>query len=206
MSLPVIVMAKAPEAGRVKTRLIPTLGADEACALYRRLLRHTLSHAAQYTNALHLHVSPDLDHPELQALAHEFDAQLSLQCQGDLGQRMLYAFSQLGTPALLIGSDCPLLDAPHLHAAAQALEQHDITLSPSSDGGYVLIGLQQPHPAPFQDIDWSTARVLAQSQAQCQRAGLRLHLGETLWDVDDGNDYAQLQNDPRFDHLVAKCP
>ncbi len=205
MSLPVIVMAKAPVAGTVKTRLIPTLGADGACALYRRLLHHTLTHAAAYTHELHLHVSPDADHPELQALAAAFNAQLSVQCQGDLGARMQQAFTQLGTPALLIGSDCPFLDAEQLRRAEHSLQHSDITLTPSDDGGYVLIGLNRVHAAPFSHIAWSTPQVLTQSQRACQRSGLSLALNPNLWDIDDGADLQRLRALQKFDSLVGEC-
>lgn len=206
MSLPVIVMAKAPVPGTVKTRLAASLGAEAACDLYRRLLRHTLANAAAYTEQLHLHVSPDAEHPELQALAAEFNAQLSVQCQGDLGARMQHAFTQLGTPALLIGSDCPFLDAEQLRRAEHSLRHSDITLTPSDDGGYVLIGLNRVHAAPFTDIAWSTPQVLAQSQRACQHHGLSLTLNPSLWDIDDGADLQRLRALQKFDSLVAECP
>ena len=82
----------------------------------------------------------------------------------------------------------------------------DITLTPSDDGGYVLIGLNRVHAAPFTDIAWSTPQVLAQSQRACQHHGLSLTLNPSLWDIDDGADLQRLRALQKFDSLVAECP
>jgi rSAM/selenodomain-associated transferase 1 len=140
-----IVFAKAPEAGRAKTRLIPALGAEGAAALAARLLDHALQQAADAgLAALELCVAPDATHPRLQAAAARHGAALTLQGEGDLGARMQRALSRrlaLHERVLLIGTDAPSLDARVLHAAAAALDGHDAVFVPALDGGYALVGL-----------------------------------------------------------------
>jgi rSAM/selenodomain-associated transferase 1 len=140
-----IVFAKAPVAGRAKTRLIPALGAEGAAALAARLLDHTMRQAADAgLNALELCVAPDAAHPRLQGAAARHGAVLTLQGEGDLGARMQRALSRrlaLHERVLLIGTDAPSLDARVLRAAAAALDGHDAVFVPALDGGYALVGL-----------------------------------------------------------------
>jgi uncharacterized protein len=140
-----IVFAKAPEAGRAKTRLIPALGAEGAAALAARLLDHALQQAAEAgLAALELCVAPDATHPLLLAAASRHGAALTLQGEGDLGARMQRALSRrlaLHERVLLIGTDAPSLDARVLRAAAAALDGHDAVFVPALDGGYALVGL-----------------------------------------------------------------
>jgi len=97
-------------------------------------------------------------------------------------------------PLLLIGTDCPALTGAHLHAAAQALhEGADAVTLPAEDGGYVLVGLRAPQPALFEGMHWSTEHVMADTRERARAAGLRLHEGPTLWDVDRPEDLARLQ-------------
>jgi len=140
-----IVFAKAPVAGRAKTRLIPALGAEGAAALAARLLDHAMQQAAEAgLGAIELCVTPDATHPLLQAAAARHGAVLSVQGEGDLGARMQRALSRRlagHARVLLIGTDAPSLDAGVLRAAAQALAAHDAVFVPALDGGYALVGL-----------------------------------------------------------------
>ena len=140
-----IVFAKAPVAGRAKTRLIPALGAEGAAALAARLLDHAMQQAAEAgLGAIELCVAPDAAHPLLQAAAARHGAVLSVQGEGDLGARMQRALSRRlagHERVLLIGTDAPSLDAGVLRAAAQALAAHDAVFVPALDGGYALVGL-----------------------------------------------------------------
>ncbi|MFZ2288197.1 MAG: TIGR04282 family arsenosugar biosynthesis glycosyltransferase [Halopseudomonas yangmingensis] len=190
--LPLLIFAKAPVPGQVKTRLIPALGAEGACALYLRLLEHCLQQTADWSGPRLLYCAPDTQHPALQRLTTQHGLQLRVQQGEDLGQRMGNALAQHPEGALLIGSDCPDLGCQHLQAAAEALRQHDCAILPSKDGGYVLIGLRRPHAAPFADMQWSHPQVLADTRLRLQQAGLSLWLGETLWDLDEPEDL------PRF--------
>ena len=137
---PLIIFAKAPVPGQVKTRLIPALGPEGACALYQKLLRHTLEQTSDWPGERLLYCAPDTQDALLQALALEHRLTLRAQQGDDLGERMARALAEHPDGALLIGTDCPLLDCAHLTAAQQALIEHDVAIIPSDDGGYVLIG------------------------------------------------------------------
>jgi rSAM/selenodomain-associated transferase 1 len=193
----VIVMAKAPDPGAVKTRLIPALGAEGAAALAARLLKHTLAQArAARIGPVTLAGAPGIDHPFLRYCATRYGTALVAQPDGDLGERMhalLSAVLAEHACALVIGSDCPALDAAQLRAAAEHLAAGaDVVLAPTEDGGYALLGLRKPQPALFTDMAWSTPGVLAQTRERIAAGGLRLAELPLLWDVDRPEDVARL--------------
>ncbi len=193
---PLIIFAKAPVPGQVKTRLIPALGPEGACALYQKLLRHTLEQTRDWPGERLLYCAPDTQDPLLQTLALEHQLTLRTQQGDDLGERMARALAEHSDGALLIGTDCPLLDYNHLTAAQQALIEHDVAIIPSEDGGYVLIGQRAPHPAPFTRMRWSHADVLRDTRTRLHDAGMSLWLGPTLWDLDEPQDLPRLQTIP----------
>ena len=139
---PLLIFAKAPVPGKVKTRLIPALGAEGACSLYQRLLEHCLQQTADWPSERFLYVDQPA-HPELRALAAEHGLPLRRQAEGDLGARMTSAMADFPGGALLIGSDCPALDSRAVNAAGKALLEHDTAIIPSEDGGYVLLNFSQ---------------------------------------------------------------
>lgn len=189
---PLLIFAKAPVAGQVKTRLIPALGAKGACALYRRLLRHTLQQTAGWPGPRYLYCAPDSQHAELQRLASEFAVQLRNQSGEDLGMRMFNALAEHSGGALLIGTDCPDLDCSHLQQAAEALTHHHSVFLPSEDGGYVLVGQQSAHLAAFENMDWSQPDVMLHSRQRLVNAGLSCWQGPVLWDLDEPADLPRL--------------
>jgi rSAM/selenodomain-associated transferase 1 len=133
----VVVMAKAPRAGQVKTRLIPALGADGAAALARRMLQHTLRQANMAApGRVWLCGAPRGDDPAFALPAVPPVRRLD-QGEGDLGARMAHAFAALlprHARVLVVGTDCPALDAAVLHAADAALAVHDAVFVPALDG------------------------------------------------------------------------
>ena len=144
----VIVFARAPSPGAVKTRLIPLLGAAEAAALHTRLVERTLETArAASLGQIELHGTTGIEDPFLLSCARRFAAGLSAQTGSDLGARMNAAFESVLSRhprALLVGSDCPALTARHLREADQALRDGaDAVFVPCEDGGYALIGLRR---------------------------------------------------------------
>lgn len=165
----VLVFARAPTPGKVKTRLIPALGAEGAAALQRQMTRDTLARACALSGAtVELWCTPDVNDPFFVACAADFSITLQLQQGQDLGERMLNALratlahSEL---ALLVGTDCPDLGTEALRAAGRTLEQDgQAVLVPALDGGYVLIGLREVADRLFQDVDWGTDRVLQQTR------------------------------------------
>lgn len=184
----IAVFARAPQPGRVKTRLIPALGAHGAAALQAQLIGLTLAKACAVRQAAVTLWLADG--------AHEAPPGVTVARQQgeDLGARMLHAFRHTLASAracVLIGTDCPALAVTHLRAAFAALTAHDVVLAPAEDGGYVLIGLTAPQPTLFSGIRWGTSEVLAQTRAAIAAAGLRAAYLPTLPDLDTPQDLAR---------------
>jgi rSAM/selenodomain-associated transferase 1 len=186
-----IVFAKAPQPGRVKTRLAAAIGAQGAARLAARMLDDTLRRAGTArVGPVELCCTPDQTHPQFQAAAVH-GVRLTRQGDGDLGRRMQRALERalLETQqALLIGTDAPALGPDVLRQAAAALATHDAVCVPAHDGGYVLIGLRRPCPELFADIDWGSERVMQQTRARAAAAGLSLLELAPLQDIDQPED------------------
>lgn len=193
----VVVFAKAPRPGAVKTRLIPLLGAEAAAALHARLVEHTLATAcAAGIGPVELCCAPRTDDPFFGCCGDRYVISLAPQAEGDLGARMLDAFARTLPAArrvILIGSDCPALTASHLRQAVHALtEGNDAVLIPAEDGGYALIGLNRCDALLFHDIEWGSATVMAATRERLHRLQWRWKELETLWDIDRPEDYQRL--------------
>ena len=193
----VIIFARAPRPGAVKTRLIPVLGAEGAATLHSQLVKQALETArAASFRRIELHGTPDINDPFFRFCAGHFDVALAAQAGGDLGACMLAAFeSVLAThpQALLLGSDCPALTARHLRQADGALRDGaDAVFVPCEDGGYALIGLQRAEARLFDGIAWGGENVMADTRARLIVLGWRWRELETLWDVDRPEDYERL--------------
>ena len=200
MITPILVFAKAPVAGAVKTRLIPALGAAGAAALHERLTAQALATAAAAAiGPVELCCAPDASHPVLAALARAHGATLAEQGPGDLGDRMHGAFERAlarAPAAIVIGCDCPALAPRHFREAAAALAGGaDAVLAPAEDGGYVLIGLARVAPSLFAGIGWGGPDVLEHTRERLRALGRRWRELETLWDVDRPADLARLRRD-----------
>ena len=194
----VLIFAKVPRPGRVKTRLIPALGEAGATQLYSALLRREVEWISRETScAIELWVTPDEHHPLLQTLSQGYAATLHLQQGEDLGERMGFAARQAlerYRQVLLLGVDCPALTASHLDQAVTWLEQgHDAVLGPAQDGGYVLLGLNRFHPALFAGHAWGGAEVAETTRRVMRQAGWRWRELPLLWDLDRPDDLAQLK-------------
>ena len=188
-----IVFARAPELGRVKTRLAARLGPHKALAIHRELLAHTLSAVAGMPGVTAwLCVTGNDPGRRMVALARRHGMRWIAQPEGDLGQRMARALRDRlrgGGHAVLIGADCPPIDASVIGAAFTALTGHDLVFGPTEDGGYALVGARLDAPAAFQGIEWSSARVMDQTRARLAAAHLSWHELPTLWDVDEAPDW-----------------
>lgn len=192
-----IVFARAPRPGAVKTRLAPLLGAQGAAALHARLLRHTLATArATDLHPFELHGAPDAEEPFLRFCSGRYGAALVPQTRGDLGARMHNAFERAlaaAPRAIVIGADCPALTVRHLHGAREALiEGNDAVFVPAEDGGYALIGLARCDARLFENIAWGEASVMETTRERLASLAWRWHELETLWDVDRPEDYRRL--------------
>lgn len=185
----IVIFAKQPVPGWVKTRLIPALGADGAARLAAEMLARTVAEADATGLDVELCGEPD------PAAWFEGPVALTAQGEGDLGERLARAAERVlaDEPVLLIGADCPELDRSRLAAAADWLDRFDAVLHPAEDGGYVLLGLRRFDASLFEGISWSGPEVAEQTAARIEALGWSLGIGETLRDVDEPVDLAWLQ-------------
>ncbi len=197
------VMTKAPQAGRVKTRLVPPLTPEEAAELNKCFLRDTaaaISTAAADDNArgIAVYTPVGAESAYLDILPADFSL---LPQRGDgFGERLFFATEDLfkcGFESVcLIDSDSPTVPAANfIHAVELLAPPGDrIVLGPSDDGGYYLIGLKKPHRMLFEEIDWSTERVLDQTIQRATAIGLEVKLLPTGYDIDDGESLRRLSS------------
>jgi uncharacterized protein len=192
-----IVFAKAPVPGEVKTRLAPAMDAETAALLHAALVERALMIAQKSgIDQIELCCAPDTTHTFFATCADDFDIPLTAQGEGDLGRRMLRALqrgiAEYGN-AIIIGADCPALSGNHIAEAARALRQQDAVLTPAEDGGYVLIGATRTADSMFDDIDWGSDTVLAAQRRNFASLGFRVHEMPALWDVDRPDDLTRLK-------------
>ena len=193
-----VVFAKAPQPGRVKTRLAPLLGEYRAARLHARMIESTLRKALRARFArVELHCAPHARHSIFVRLGRRHSLALRTQAGGDLGERMHRAFERALRTAkvvVLVGTDCPVLRIADLRAAARALQGGaDAVLAPAEDGGYALIGLRRTSPRLFSGIEWGGGSVLADTRRRLRELGWRWRELRTVWDVDRPGDYRRLE-------------
>ena len=188
-----IIFTRYPEAGKTKTRLIPALGTKGAADLHRQMTEHTLTQVKQLqSNAISFEVR--FAGGDLQLMQGWLGSNSIYQSQGDgdLGQRMarslLYAFQSGAEKAVIIGTDCPDVNAEILAEAFAKLHHYNLVLGPAMDGGYYLVGLQYPIPELFIDIDWGTAKVLQQTVEIAENLNLSIVYLPYLADIDRPED------------------
>jgi rSAM/selenodomain-associated transferase 1 len=193
----VAILTKAPEPGRVKTRLALMLGVDGATRLHERLAIHTVKAAVEAaTGPVTIWAAPDERHPFFHELARQFPVALARQPDGDLGARMHAAFVRAGEATLVIGTDCPVLTATHLRDAANVLRDGaDAVIFSAEDGGYVLIGLSRPVPQLFTGMAWSNDGVMVETRQRLRHLGLSWREPGQLWDVDRPSDVKRMRRD-----------
>ena len=185
------VMAKAPRAGRVKTRLSPPLTLEQTAELNIQFLRDTAENLATIVGGAGLiSYTPVGDEALFDNLLPETFA-LVPQRGDSFGERLFAAAEDILAigygSVCLIDSDSPTVPGEAYAQAVAALSQPGdrVVLGPSEDGGYYLIGMKRAHREPFERIAWSTSRVLEETLERCREAGLEVVLLPTWYDVDD---------------------
>jgi rSAM/selenodomain-associated transferase 1 len=190
-----LIFTKNPEAGKVKTRLAATLGDEAALSIYRQLLLHTVSATEYLPVDKFVFYSNHIGQKDYWSDKNYYKL---LQEGNDLGERMknafVAAFQKGYHKVVIIGTDCPDLNAPVIMNAYVYLEDHDIVIGPAIDGGYYLLGMKKLHPRLFEKIDWSTGKVLAQTLKICESSNLSTFLLPELSDIDDENDLKKYMN------------
>jgi rSAM/selenodomain-associated transferase 1 len=197
-----MVFAKAPQPGRVKTRLISALGETGAAQLQQQLIERTLrTAAAADLGTVELWCAPGPDDPYFSDCARRHEIILWAQGEGDLGLRMARALESAvedGALGLLIGCDCPALTPAYLREAAAVLAgEDDAVFGPAEDGGYVLVGVaRRPAKELFEDIAWGGATVMEETRKRLARGNWRWRELAPLWDLDRPEDLARLRQLP----------
>ena len=183
-----IVIAKYPENGEVKTR-IQGLNDTQRVALYTKLLEHTMSRLSSL---------PDID--TFIAYAPEdagdyfsrFNVKLIALSEGDLGERMYEAFQNVFAlgyrKASLVGADIPDLTGAIIQQSFDILNDHDLVFGPAEDGGYYLVGMSSLIQEVFTDVPWSSDKTLQRSLQQAKHYGYSVGLLQTLYDIDTIED------------------
>jgi rSAM/selenodomain-associated transferase 1 len=189
-----VIFAKAPIPGQVKTRLCPPLTPDEAATLHGSFILDTLERTkvavAKFKLPIdrYLACAPSTTHVFFKIMEERQGVKLIDQVGDDLGARMNQAFRTLFAQGyrqvLLIGTDVPTLPLDHFKQALTALENHDLVLGPALDGGYYLICLKRMTPELFVDIPWSTDQVLRLTQENAAAINLKVSLIQPWRDVD----------------------
>ena len=192
-STALIIFAKAPIEGYVKTRLCPPLTPDEAASLHGSLVLDVLERCQLLKGCDRILAgAPTSTHPFFGAMKTRFKIPIWDQRGDDLGSRMAQAFqAALGTPyesGIIIGTDIPGITVSILSAAFKSLEKHDVVIGPTKDGGYYLIGLKKNVPALFDKIAWSTDTVFSDTQEKAKELGLSLKVLPMLRDLDTNDD------------------
>jgi len=187
------IFCKAPETGKVKTRLMPELTANQAVEVHQKLTHQTLKWVTESKLCpVQLCCTPPLTHPFFIDICNTYQVTSALQSSGDLGARMNNAIiSSLKqfNHAVIIGCDCVSLNQKELADTLEALTKYDMVLAPAEDGGYCMIGMNKPQAEIFTDISWGTSHVLDETRKKIRSSSLTCLELETQWDVDDYSDY-----------------
>ncbi len=188
-------MAKAPTPGTVKTRL--RLDPQDAARLQEALIQDAVAKAK--TLAPTTVAGTPVDCLNLIRPLLPEGVPLIPQSEGDLGDRMLaasqYLFDDSDDPVVILGTDAPTLRPGAIEAAANVLASKHISIIPSADGGYVLLGVRRPEEVLFSGIEWSTDAVYRQTLRRADEAGLSVWEGRLWYDVDEPGDLARLRRE-----------
>ncbi len=205
----ILIFAKAPVPGSVKTRLVPLLGEEGAVELYKGMTIRSITTAMNAAvGTVELWCAPSTEHPFFSRCAGKFGVTLRCQTGGDIGERMAHAFRETlkrSTVVLLGGTDCPSLTEDDLEEASRVLtEGTDAVLAPSVDGGYVLMGLRRYAPEIFANFAWGTEKVLQETRDRFRHLGWRWHELSERWDVDRPEDVERLKHEGLMKMLMAE--
>ncbi|MCK5706415.1 MAG: TIGR04282 family arsenosugar biosynthesis glycosyltransferase [Candidatus Aureabacteria bacterium] len=192
-----IIFVKYPESGLVKTRLAKTIGKDEAAQFYRILVENILENCISKDYRTIIFYSGNCEANDLMNWLGK-DLDYIAQVGGSIGERMFSAFRGVfqkeAGKVVLIGSDCLFVNAKVVQQAFKELEKVHVTIGPSKDGGYYLLGLSRLQEEIFNGIDWSTDKVMEQTKQTLNRVGVAYSLIDEYFDIDTFEDIERLKN------------
>jgi len=199
---PVIALfAKAPLAGRVKTRLSPPLSPELAARLHDAFVRDTLESLHSLDNSADVELHTDIPTDAWTDIA----VPRKLQHEGDLGLKMLQALDDAlkagRERVMIVGSDSPTLPASHLELLLRAPD--DVALGPTLDGGFYAIACTRIHPRMFDGVVWSAPDTLNRTVCAIRECGLSVAQGAAWYDVDRPEDLERLASDTRLSQRTA---
>ena len=189
MKKALLIFAKNPVDGKVKTRLAATIGKEQTLFIYQKLIDHTIAVTKELSVDKIVFYSDFIDKKDNWNNAL---FQKKLQSGNDLGERMKNAFKSSFTAGyekvVIIGTDCYDLTETIINKAFESLNENDVVIGPAEDGGYYLLGIKKFLPQFFENIEWSTDKVFDQTIAVCNTLGLSTFLLQELNDIDDEDD------------------
>jgi rSAM/selenodomain-associated transferase 1 len=187
--IPLFLFAKAPIAGKVKTRLQPHCNAQQAADIAKILLEAAVQKCvAAWPGEVKLSVWLDREDNFLNSIAQRYSLDMVLQSEGDLGVKMQNTFDEHGYPAAIMGCDAPHVLSASLTRAYELLGQEKNVIAPSEDGGYYFIGLSQACSGLFEHIVWGAESVYMDTLANAKKQGLDHYSLPSLNDVDTWQD------------------
>ncbi len=200
----ITIFAKAPIAGQVKTRMQPELSPEQSAQLQTLLLQNickTVFDAGLCETELWC--SPNTGHSIFESMQNTYNLSLHKQSEGHLGDKIKNCFYDNQKTSLILGTDCPYLQAEHLDQLLSRLEKGaDLSIIPALDGGYVALACKGEHLQIFDDIDWGTDKVFQQTLDKAQANNLETSILEALSDIDFYPDYLELcKKRPEFEDL-----
>lgn len=201
----IIIMAKVPEAGKVKTRLQPFLTPEQSAEFADCLLQDTISKAKSLENKLIVAYSP-LEQRDYFDRFHNLN--LIAQDGKDLGERMFNAFKfavrKDSDSIVMIGTDSPTLPPTFIEKAFEYLEKADVVLGKTEDGGFYLIGLKKLDRRIFAYVEWSSERTFEQTKKNLEKLGFSLAELSIWYDVDESKDLERLKEDEYLQEFAPK--
>ena len=191
-NIPLLLFAKAPVAGRVKTRLTTHCSPVQAAEIAEILIETSLLAATQHwPGKVYLSIWQDQKNNFINAMLEKHSVDFLPQVAGDLGAKMHASFEQVGYPAAIMGCDAPLITSTTFEYAYQLLSQGKNVIGPSEDGGYYLIGLNQAYPELFSNISWGTEVVLNETIEVADNNTIELNQLAHSFDIDRWSDITQ---------------
>jgi uncharacterized protein len=201
-----VIMAKAPRPGRVKTRLAPSLSPTAVTALYCCLLEDTLALARSLSDVEIAIMCPESDVSELLRLVGNVTSVVAQKGEG-LAAGLTSVFAHFAEDhqrrTIAFNSDSPHLPRSVLEDAFETLTAHDVVVGPTHDGGYYLVGAKASHPALFAGDGMGTSTALDRLLSRARSLKLSVGSADPFWDIDVADDLTRLAGELRVTPALA---